>query len=75
MEASAWLPASGRHYQKRGMCHDQRSWPTVFGGYRPLVDTRYNHFARLNNRYSPTHTPPTPTIISGYDQGSLSSGM
>lgn len=47
----------------------------VLGGYRPLVDTRYNHFARLNNRYSPTHTPPTPTIISGYDQGSLSSGM
>lgn len=35
------------------------------GGYRPLVDTPHNHFARLNKRYSPTHTPPTPTIISG----------
>lgn len=43
--------------------------PTVvayrFGGYRPLVDTLYSHLARLNNRYNPTHTPPTPTIISG----------
>ncbi len=51
------------------MNHPDAPRPTVVayrsGRYRPLVDTPYSHLARLNNRYRPTHTAATPTIING----------